>query len=224
MSRKVAARGRQTRSARTDRRRREILIACATAALAVLALIWAPNAVVPSTMAAPQAGRVRGLADAPITIEEYADFQCPACGQFARTTAAQLVATYVAAGKVKLVFHHFAFLGIESNWAAEAAECAGEQGRFWELHDRLYASQEGENRGAFAKANLKAMGQELGLGAEFAACIDSGRHASAVRDATESAAGRGIRATPTLVIDGRSIEGALSYEQLKTLIDAALAR
>jgi protein-disulfide isomerase len=144
--------------------------------------------------------------------------------RFARTTAARLVATYVASGEVKIVFHHFAFLGMESRWAAEAAECAGEQGRFWEMHDRLYAAQAGENRGAFAKANLKAMGQDLGLGAQFAACVDSGRHALTVRNATESAASRGIRATPTIIAGGRVIEGAISYEQLKVLIDAALAR
>jgi protein-disulfide isomerase len=224
MSRQVAARAQETRSARRDQRRREVIIACVTATLAVVALIWAPNAVTPGATSAPQAGRVRGLADAPISVEEYADFQCPACGQFARTTATQLVATYVATGKVKIVFHHFAFLGMESNWAAEAAECAGEQGRFWELHDRLYASQAGENRGAFAKANLKRMGQELGLGASFAACVDSGRYASTVTDATRSATDRGIRATPTIVIDGQVIEGAVSFEHLRTLIDAALAR
>lgn len=197
--------------------------------MAVVAIAWYGSAAAdtPSTSAAPngaQVTRVRGAATAPVTIEEYADFQCPACGQFARNTEAQLLRTYVADGSVKIVFHHFAFLGMESNWAAEATECAGEQGRFWELHDRLYSSQAGENKGAFSKANLKKMGADLGLGAGFAACVDSGRYAQTVRDATQEGSARGVKATPTLFVDGKKIEGAASFEQLKAIIDAALAR
>lgn len=205
-------------------RRRDITLAGLLALGAVAALIWAGNATGtgPSTVA--QTGRVRGVETAPVTIEEYADFQCPACGQFARTTMPQLLSTYVAEGKVKLVFRHFAFLGMESNWAAEAAECAAEQGRFWDMHDKLYASQAGENRGAFSRANLKRIGAELGLGASYAACVDSGRQAEAVRDASQDAAERGVRATPTLYVDGQKIEGAPTFAQLKAIIDAALAR
>jgi len=101
----------------------------------------------------------RPVANAPVTIEEWADFQCPACGQFARLTEPQLLSTYGAKGQVSIVFHHFAFLGQESSWAAEAAECAGEQGKFFEFHDALYSSQAGENRGAFSKDNLKKLGR-----------------------------------------------------------------
>jgi protein-disulfide isomerase len=213
--------------ARAQRRRRsQFAIAGALAIVVVVGFIWIGDtaASAPSAPPAAQAGRVRGVESAPVAIEEYADFQCPACGQFARTTEAQLLRTYVANGQVKIVFHHFAFLGMESSWAAEAAECAADQGRFWDLHDRLYASQAGENRGAFSKANLKKMGDDLGLGASFAACVDSGRHAQDVRDSTAAGTDRGVRATPTLFVDGRKIEGAATYEQLKTIIDAALAR
>jgi protein-disulfide isomerase len=167
---------------------------------------------------------VRGSATAPVTIDEYADFQCPACGQFARQTESQLVQTYIAEGMVKLVFHHFAFLGMESNWAAEASECANDQGRFWDFHDRLYASQAGENRGAFSRENLKKIGADLGLGTAFAACVDSGRYAQTVRDATQAGTDRGVRATPTLFIGERKIEGAATFDQLKPIIDAALPR
>ena len=144
-----------------------------------------------------QASHVRGIETAPVTIEEWADFQCPACGQFARTTEAQLLSTYVANGQVKIVFRHLAFLGAESQWAAEASECANEQGQFWAFHDRLYASQAGENRGAFSKDNLKRMGDALGLGPSFAACVDSGRYAQTVRDELKLGQGRGVKATPT---------------------------
>ncbi len=169
-----------------------------------------------------QASHVRGVDAAPVTIEEWADFQCPACGQFARATEPQLLSTYIAQGKVKLVFRHFAFLGSESQWAAEASECADEQGKFWEFHDRLYASQAGENRGAFSKDNLKRMGDALGLGSSFAACVDSGRHAQKVRDEVKVGEGKGVQATPTLFVGDRKIEGAATYDQLKAVIDPML--
>ncbi len=169
-----------------------------------------------------QASHVRGVESAPVTIEEWADFQCPACAQFARTTEAQLLSTYVAKGQVKIVFRHFAFLGAESQWAAEASECANEQDKFWELHDRLYASQAGENRGAFSKDNLRRMGEALGLGPSFAACVDSGRYAQTVRDELKVGQGRGVKATPTLFIGERKIEGAATYDQLKAVLDPLL--
>ena len=168
--------------------------------------------------------RTAAAATAAVTIDEYADFQCPACAQFARTTEQQLLSAYIAAGQVKLVYHYFAFLGQESNWAAEAAECANEQGRFWDMHDRLYASQGAENSGAFTRSNLKRIGAELGLGTSFVSCVDSGKYAQTVTGSTQQAAAQGVRATPTLVINGQKIEGAATYEQLKPIVDAALRR
>ena len=226
---KERSRGGAKRAARAKQRqaRRNLVIASVLAVSVVAGFIWIGNATNtdPGQAAAvPESNRVRGPVTAAVTIEEYADFQCPACGQFARTTGAQLLRTYIAEGKVKLVFRHFAFLGAESNWAAEATECAAEQGRFWDMHDKLYASQAGENRGAFSKANLKRMGDALGLGPSFAACVDSGRYAQSIRDLSDDASERGVRATPTIFIDGRKIEGAATFEQLKTIIDAALAR
>lgn len=168
-------------------------------------------------------GRTVGPADAPVTIEEWADYQCPACGTFARKTQRELLETYVAAGRVRFVYRNFAFLGNESRWAAEAAECAADEGRFWEFHDLLFASQAGENKGAFAKGKLKAMGESLGLGSAFTACVDSGRYEDAVRDETREGQALGVRATPTLIINGRAIRGALSMDQLRAVIDPLLA-
>ena len=207
--------------------RGQLALAGAIAVFAVGALIvisGGASALPASTLppAVRQASHVRGVDTAPITIEEWADFQCPACGQFARTTEPQLLSTYVAKGQVKIVFHHFAFRGPESNWAAEASECADEQGKFWEFHDRLYASQAGENRGAFSKDNLKRMGDALGLAPSFAACVDSGRYAQTVRDETKVGEGRGVKATPTLIVGDRKIEGAAPYDQLKAIVDPLL--
>src|SRR6185295_12416732 len=147
---------------------RQLAIAGLTAVVAVVAFIALSGGGSPSPSAtvAPgvrQSSHVRGSDTAPITIEEWADFQCPACGMFARATEPQVVTTYVSRGQVKIVYRHFAFLGPESQWAAEASECADEEGKFWEFHDRLFASQAGENRGTFSKDNLKRIGEALGL-------------------------------------------------------------
>ena len=227
--RREAKRGqRDRRGGRPAIPRTQLLIASAIAIVAVVALVWAGTAgrSGPATTLPPsvtQSGHVRGEASAPVTIEEWADLQCPACGQFARLTEPKLLASYVSKGQVRIVFHHFAFLGLESSWAAEASECAGEQGKFFEFHDKLFASQAGENRGAFSKDNLKRFGAELGLGQSFASCVDSGRYAQTVRDDTKVGEGRGVQATPTLFVNGRKIEYAASFEQLQAIIDPILA-
>jgi protein-disulfide isomerase len=225
---KRAQQGRQQRRPRgAGLSRTQLMGASVIAVLAVAALIWAGTAGsnTPATTLPPsitQSGHTRGEASAPVTIEEWADFQCPACGQFARITEPALLSTYVSKGQVRIVFHHFAFLGLESSWAAEASECAAEQGKFFEYHDKLFASQAGENKGAFSKDNLKRFGTELGLGPNFASCVDSGRYAQAVRDDTKVGEGRGVQATPTLFVNGRKIEYAATIDQLRAVIDPIL--
>src|SRR6185503_5743594 len=207
---------------------RQLAIAGLTAVVAVVAFIALSGGGSPSPLASVgpgvrQSSHVRGLDTAPITIEEWADFQCPACGMFARATEPQVVTTYVSRGQVKIVYRHFAFLGPESQWAAEASECADEEGKFWEFHDRLFASQAGENRGTFSKDNLKRIGEALGLSPSFAACVDSGRHAQRVRDETQAGQRKDVRATPTLFVQAQKLEGAATFDQLKTIIDALIA-
>ncbi|HEY6958453.1 MAG TPA: DsbA family protein [Candidatus Limnocylindria bacterium] len=204
-----------------------LIIASIVAVAVVAAIIWAGSGATtgPQTTVPPgitQSGHVRGQASAPVTIDEYADFQCPACGLFARTTETQILSSYVAKGQVKIVFHNFAFLGMESNWAAEAADCAGEQGKFFDYHDRLYASQAGENQGAFSRDNLKKLGNDLGLGSTFAACVDSGKYAQSVRDETAAGDAAGVNATPTFFIGGKKYTGVLSFDQMKQIIDPLL--
>lgn len=117
-----------------------------------------------------------------------------------------------------------AFLGPESQWAAEASECAADQGRFWEYHDLLYAGQNGENLGAFSKANLKKFAVELGMDAEaFALCLDTGKYAAQVRADTAFAQSLGISGTPAFLVSGRPIMGAQPFETFRTLIEAELA-
>ena len=207
--------------------RTQVLGASVIAVLAVAGLIYASmsSATPPATSAPPpvaQSGQVRGVSTAPVTIDEWADFQCPACGMFARGTEPQLLSSYIAKGQVRLVFHDFAFLGQESFNAANAAHCAGEQGKFWEYHDKLYASQQGENQGAFSAANLKKFGTELGLGPGFAACVDSGRYLQSIRDEQKTGINAGVQATPTLFINGKKYEGTYTFDQLKAILDPLL--
>ncbi|MFN4218152.1 MAG: DsbA family protein [Candidatus Bipolaricaulia bacterium] len=163
-----------------------------------------------------------GDPNAPVTIYEYADFQCPACGVFARQYKLRIEEDYIKTGKVRLVFKNFAFLGQESIWAAEAAYCAAEQGGFWAYHDKLFANQRGENRGAFSKPNLVRFARELGLKTEdFQTCLDSGRYRQKVQDETREGQAQGVNSTPSFIINGQLIRG-VDYLGLREAIERNL--
>ena len=214
------------RSTRAGPSGMQLGIASVVAILAVAAFIWLgstkPVAPAPISSNIVLSGTVLGEANAPVTIEEWADFQCPACRAFAINVEPQLRTAYIATGKVRFVFQNFAFLGIESDWAAQAAECAAAENRFVDYHDRLYARQAAENSGAFSKANLKKIGAELGIAGQFAACVDSSAYAAKVRDSRSAGQAKGVQATPTLFINGTKIEGAPTFDQLRAKVDALL--
>lgn len=122
---------------------------------------------------------------------------------------------------MRLGYRHFAFLGPESLWAAEASECAAEQGKFWEYHDLLFARHGGENLGAFSKDNLKKFAVELKLNSTtFNACLDSGKHATTVELETGFLDSLGIQSTPTFLINRQVVPGALPFEQFKEVIES----
>lgn len=127
-------------------------------------------------------------------------------------------------GKVRFGYWHFAFLGRESVWAAEASECAAEQGAFWEYHDLLFERQAGENRGAYDRENLKRFAAELGLDTvAFNDCLDFGKYTELVRADTVTARSFGVRSTPTFLINNRPVVGALGFETFQQIIEAELA-
>ena len=164
-----------------------------------------------------------GDPDAPITIIEFADFQCPYCGRFFAETKPQIDETYMQSGKVRFAYFNFAFLGPESQWAAEAAECASDQNKFWEYHDKLYDNQSGENQGAFNKDNLKKFAEELGLDTSvFNECLDSGKYTQLVQDESSMASSIGVRSTPTFLINGQAVVGAQPFEIFQQTIDSLL--
>jgi cyclophilin family peptidyl-prolyl cis-trans isomerase len=115
----------------------------------------------------------------------------------------QLENQYIKTGKLRFVYRYMAFLGDESQWAAEAAECAAEQGEFWDYHDKLFASQNGENQGAFSKDNLKKLAADLALDtAKFNQCFDSGKYTAKIKKSNDDAGQFGVNSTPTIFMNG----------------------
>lgn len=161
-----------------------------------------------------------GPSNAPVTIVEFTDFQCPFCGAFARDTEHSLIAAY--RGKVRFVIRDFPITGIHqyAQKAAEAAECAQDQGKFWPYHDVLFANQE-----TLDDAHLKAYAKQVGMDrAAFSRCLDSGSKSAVV--AADMADGQryGVSATPTFFVNGQKVIGAKPLDGFKQIIDPILAQ
>lgn len=157
---------------------------------------------------------------AKVTVVEFGDYQCPACGA-AEPIVKQILNEFK--GKINFVFRNFAFIGQESTWAAEAAECAGEQSKFWEYHSYLYEHQNGENKGAFSKDNLKNFAKTLGLNTEqFNLCLDTEKYSQKVSNDRADGNALGVNSTPTFFIDGEKNIGVLNFDQFKSKIESKL--
>jgi protein-disulfide isomerase len=215
------ARGHERRGDRT-----RLLVALGGAGVFALAafLFLRPSAGATVAPPVPYSSPVRGDANAPVTIVEYGDFQCPSCDAFFRAVEPRILSEYVKTGKAKLVFKNFPWIGDESRRAAEAAACAGAQGRFWEYHDVLYSSQRGENSGTFAVPNLKRFAAQLGLDqTAFDSCVDGRAYKAAVDADTNEVHSLGLTGTPTFVINGQRVVGAQDYSVFASVIERKLA-
>jgi protein-disulfide isomerase len=161
---------------------------------------------------------VRGNPKAPVTIVEFSDFQCPFCVR-ARPTVNRVREVY--GDRVRFAFRHYPLdFHPQAQKAGEAAACAGEQGRFWEMHDRLW-----ENQAKLQVADLKAHAQALGLDAAgFAGCLDSGRHKGLVERDLRAGQAYGVSGTPAFFVNGRPLVGAQPFEAFQQVIDDELAR
>jgi len=195
----------------------------------------------PVALVRPQADdNASGDPNAPIKIEEFSDFQCPFCKRFSDQTEAQLIDTYVATGKVYFVYRSYGNfvsdnsggLNSESKDAAAAAYCAGDQNKFWEMHDILLANQNGENIGDFTNKRLTAFAETIKLDmGKFQSCFNGNTYSSRVDDDAVAGKAAGIQATPSFVmtytVNGQVkttlIEGALPFSDFQTKIEAALA-
>ncbi|RPH57689.1 MAG: DsbA family protein, partial [Chloroflexi bacterium] len=165
-----------------------------------------------------------GDPNAPVKIIEYSDFQCPYCGKFTTDTEQQIIDAYIATGKVYFEYRSFGqFIGEESVRAAEAAYCAGDQGKFWEMHDIIFANQTGENVGAYTDKRLNTFARELGLDMNtFDDCFSSGKYRERVLQDGVDAQQAGIRATPSFLVNGKVLEGAQPFSAFQKEIEAAL--
>jgi protein-disulfide isomerase len=167
---------------------------------------------------------VLGNKNAKVTVVEFADFQCPFCEKWFTDVYPSIKKDYIDTGKVKFAFRDYAFLGQESTFAAEAAQCANEQGKFWEWHDYLYTHQGSENSGAFAKDKLEGFAADLGFNTQqFNQCLESDKYASAVSGETQKGSDFGVSGTPGTFVNNNLIVGAQPYDAFKTAIDQALA-
>ena len=159
---------------------------------------------------------VKGPPDAPITIVEFSDFQCPFCAS-AQPVLKQVLEAYP--NDVKLVFRHFPLeRHPEAKIAAEAAECAARQGKFWEYHDRLFASPS-----AISVIHLGVIAEEVGLDRPtFSTCLETGASRTRVNEDLERGVRAGVTATPTFFVNGRMVEGAQPFLTFKQIIDPYL--
>jgi protein-disulfide isomerase len=185
---------------------------------------------------------ILGNAKAPVTLIEYGDYQCPFCVHFNQTTEPPLRQNDIKNGDVNMIFRSFAFLGAESTAAAQAAECAKDQGKFWAYHDALYNAEaadeaknptSAENNGSYTRALFLQLASQAGLDTgKFTTCIDSNKYSAQVQADNQDAQAMGVNSTPTLFLNGQKILGAVPYDgdassgmtPLKTLIQTALKK
>jgi protein-disulfide isomerase len=164
---------------------------------------------------------VMGDADASVVVIEYGDFQCPVCGRFFDETLPTIQAEYVDTGRVAWVFRHFPLTQVHANAeaASRAAECAGRQGQFFAYHDLLF-----QNQTALGDTDLRNYADMLGLDLDdFDACVASADIAAAVDADVADGTALGVTGTPTFFINGERVAGFRTVEQMRALLDAALA-
>ena len=172
----------------------------------------------PPRMEVAAEGPSKGPAGAPVTIVEFSDFECPFCGR-AEATVKEVMKSYD--GKVRLVYRDFPLpMHPQAQKAAEAAQCAGDQGKYWDMHEKLFANQQ-----ALEAPALKGYAKDLKLDqAKFDKCLDSGAKAALVEEGRKAGSEAGVNGTPAFFVNGVLISGAQPFDAFKEVIDAELAQ
>jgi protein-disulfide isomerase len=210
-----------------------VIIAGLVVAGAIYFRANAPQAVAPTATKPPapeptitipvdEADPVLGDANAPVTIVEFSDFECPFCRQFHQTTFPQLQREYIDTGRVKFVFKDFPLSQIHprAQAAAEAAQCAHQQDKFWEYSAKLFAPES-----TLEEPKLLTLASELGLNAAtFTTCLKAHEQAEKVTKNTQAAIAAGISSTPSFVVNGTLVEGALPFAAFQEVIEAKLSQ
>jgi protein-disulfide isomerase len=218
-----------------ERARRRLTYALVTVGMALIlvAVLMLPNFtpagdfVTVTARAWPQSnGTSLGDPQAPVLVEVFEDFQCPACRRFNEAIEPPIIDAYVATGKARLAFLQYPFIGNESLQAAKASLCAAELNRFWDYKEILFANQTGENVGAFLDSRLVAFAESIGIDAEdFRACLNSDRYDETIAAEFQRGNEMGTTGTPSVFVNGVQVAPGFvpSVEQLTQAIEAALA-
>ncbi len=248
MSKRQEVREKQRRQERTGRIIWISLISLIAIAVVVLMVLpnfdlAAGNIIKPTPMPRPQAkANTMGDPNAPVKIVEYADFQCPYCKQFFTDTEAKIVDAYVKTGKVYFEYSPVVLISAESSRAAQAALCAGDQNKFWEMHDILFTNQGAENSGAFSDARLGKLADAVGLDmSELNSCFSGGTYTNRVDQGLQAAVTNIHTAvnfqevvqkqgytttglsTPSFMINNMLVPGAQDFSVYQQVIEAQLA-
>ena len=217
-ARREKGRARQEAQRRALRRRRSVVasvVGVVLVAAVVIGLVVGKGSEVKNVSAVPKSasgsGIALGQASAPVLVDIYEDFQCPSCERFESTTGGT-VAKLVDAGKIRAVYHQFAFLGPESVRASNAASCASDEGKFLPLHNALYAHQPVEHTGGYTTDELLGYGRTVGLtSSAFTACVKDGRYTAWVRQATDEVSKSGVNSTPTVTMNGTVVDSSVLF-------------
>ncbi len=172
-----------------------------------------------------------GEANAPVIIDVFEDFQCPACQYFTESIEPLVIQNLVANGKARYVFHNYPFIdgngaknGGESDQAANASMCANAQGKFWEMHAILYANWKGENQGNFSNDRLKAMAQNIGLDTNtFNTCFDANQYQAQIQAGFDKGAAMGVQGTPSVFVNGKAVGQPGKIATYDEIMQAVLA-
>lgn len=174
----------------------------------------------------PQDPLAIGAVDAPVVMVEYSDYRCPFCGAYARKTEPEIVKKYVETGQLRIEWRDLPLFGEASMAGAVAGRAAGEQGKFWEFNEALYAAAPERGKADLLEPELMAFAQKAGVPdmAKFAADLKSPELLARVKSDLAEGTGLGLNSTPTFVIGNQSIPGAQPIEVFTQIIDEALAK
>jgi protein-disulfide isomerase len=181
---------------------------------------------VPAAPAGSFRGYVLGSDSAPVHITEYSDFECPYCASFVTVQMPEVRQQLIATGKLQWRFRDFPLSSHQySSIAALAAQCAGEQGKFWEMHDQLFYNHQWAQRGKNPSGLFRGFAKTIGLDTDrYDACMDSQRYAGRIEESRQEGEALGVKHTPTLYVNGREYTGQPTSDALQALVDSLTAR
>jgi protein-disulfide isomerase len=195
VSRRENRRARQRRQTQIQRLLPFILIGIG--AVIILGVLIIPSLAKGTTDTSQAHGTTLGNTNAPVQVIEFGDYQCPACAAF------------------------FSFIGAESIAAAQAAYCAGDQGKYWQYHDQLYNDQHGENQGYFSTSRLEGYAQTIGLNMDqFKQCFEGGKYKDKVQSDYNYAVSKNVNSTPSFLVDGQLVDPSSLFQTIDNAIKA----